>query len=341
MSKEAVSESFCIQYYPYSQLQQILDDDKVFTVFQFDRDTEFNHDDPRIVTIALPQFNKNKLIEVWTSYEPVTQRVENECIYQVSDSFLFISILIDESRFENITLATRYAYQKVTELKEQLGYIHNTRMWNYFPDINEETLGQERYKQFCEGRHEILADKNNLQKNFSAATAIGSQGPGLMVLSLSTRQPVSHVENPQQISAYLYPRNYGRKSPSFARATSMTLKMADHLYVSGTASIIGHQSQYQCDVKNQTRLSLDNIEALLNHAKRENECFPVTLDNLTLLKVYIRQAEDFQTIKTIMQQRTRKKTPIVYLHGDICRKELLVEVEGLYIQNCNNTANSR
>lgn len=289
MSK-SVFGSFCIQYYDSSDLDKVLEIKQVFAVFQFNNESTSYHNDPRLITISLPQFNEKKLIEVWTSNEKISQSTENECNYHLTDSFLFISILVDESKFDNISEATHHAYQQVTALKQRLGYVHNTRMWNYFPEINKETHGNERYKQFCEGRHVVLADH---QKNFSAASAIGSHGPGFIILSLSTKQPVSHVENPQQMSAYHYPKGYGKISPSFARATSMKLNTSDHLYVSGTASITGHKSQHHNDVANQTHLSLDNIEVLLNHAQKENKNFPVSIDSLSQLKVYIRHAKDY------------------------------------------------
>ncbi|MCK4709014.1 MAG: hypothetical protein KAU21_10395 [Gammaproteobacteria bacterium] len=334
---ESISGSFCIQYYDSSELDKVLKNNHVFAVFQFANETTSYQNDPRLITLALPQLNENKLIEVWTSNEELTQSVEGECCYHMTDSFLFISVQIDESRFENISEATQHAYSQVTALKQRLGYVHNTRMWNYFPGINRETQGNERYKQFCEGRHVVLADQNEHQKNFSAASAIGSHAPGLVVLSLSSNQPVSHVENPRQMSAYHYPKDYGKTSPSFARATSLKIKMTDHLYVSGTASITGHQSQHHDDVEKQTQLSLDNIEVLLNHAHKKNETFPVTIDSLSLLKVYIRHAEDYSVIKDILHRRSQQKVPILFLQGDICRSELLVEVEALYIQNCDKS----
>ncbi len=337
MSNQPASGPFCIQYHQSTRLKELLDDRKVFAVFQFDRDSAFDHDDPRLISIALPQINESKLIEVWSTNELVTQGVEDECIYQASESFLFISALINESRFNNISQATRYGYEKVTSIKNRLGYNHNTRLWNYFPDINREVRGKERYKQFCEGRHNVLTEHENFQENFSAATAIGSQGPGLMILSLSSRYPVSHVENPQQMSAYHYPENYGKKSPSFARATAMNIKSSDHLFVSGTSSILGHQSQHQFNVENQVNLTLDNIEVLLNHVKKGGGSFPVTIENLNLLKVYIRQEKDLPAIEHIIQRRFTQKVPVLYLRGDICRRELMVEVEGLYIQNCKSS----
>lgn len=332
---ESISGSFCIRYYDATELNKVLKNNRVFAVFQFGNETISSQKDTRLITLALPQFNENKQIEVWKSSEELTQKTDGECSYHVTNSFLFISILVDESRFNSIADATQYAYQQVTALKQRLGYVYNTRMWNYFPRINKEIQGNERYKQFCKGRYVVLADENDHQKNFSAASAIGSHGPGLIIFSLSTRQAVSHVENPCQMSAYHYPDEYGKTSPSFARATVMNLNMTDHLYVSGTASITGHQSQHLEDVKSQTHLSLDNIEVLLNHAHKGNENFPVSIDTLSLLKVYIRNPKDYPLIKDIMLQRSLQKVPILYLQGDICRSELLVEVEALYIQNCN------
>ena len=63
------------------------------------------------------------------------------------------------------------------------------------------------------------------------------------------------VENPRQVSAYRYPPTYGpRVADLLARGAGRTSAAATiALFISGTASIVGHETVHQGDVRAQTR----------------------------------------------------------------------------------------
>jgi chorismate lyase/3-hydroxybenzoate synthase len=339
MNENSTVSPFLVQYHPHSELESLLLNEQNFAVFEFALDSQNIINDHRVSRIPLAQLTGESLVEVWSTPQAIQSGEQGSCRYYVTDTFLFVSAFFDETRFADLSHATLDAYQQISDLKKQLGFDHNVRLWNFVSDINCDRQGVERYKTFCEGRLSFLEREAMGQKNFSAATAIGSHQSGFTVISLSVRNPVVHIENPRQVSAYHYPEIYARKSPAFARATAMTAAQTDYFFISGTASILGHQSQHHGDVEKQTELSLSNIEMLLNAASQQHG-IPVSMDSLTLLKVYVRNAGDMDIVKSMLQQRFSRVPATLFLHGDICRSELLVEIEALYIGTDLNSDSS-
>lgn len=73
----------------------------------------------------------------------------------------------------------------------------------------------------------------------------------------------------------------------------------------------------------------DNIEHFLTHVRRQCPMFEDKLDNLALLKTYLRRADNCALVRDHIQQRFGSNTyPLFYLQADICRKVLLIETEG-------------
>src|SRR5256884_6481225 len=100
-------------------------------------------------------------------------------------------------------------------------YPHLLRVWNYLPDINRDSHGTERYRQFNSARQQVLRECGRaLTGNVPAASALGAASDSpLVVYFLAARTAPTFLENPRQVSAYHYPRQYGSHSPLFSRAT--------------------------------------------------------------------------------------------------------------------------
>jgi chorismate lyase/3-hydroxybenzoate synthase len=131
------------------------------------------------------------------------------------------------------------------------------------------------------------------------------------------------VENPRQVSAYRYPQTYGPSSPIFSRAT---IAPQGALLISGTASIIGHASHHIGDPTAQLDETLRNVDALIGQAARQRNDLAASLRPTTCLKVYVRDASQLTQIDAHLRARHPDITT-VYLGADICRGELLLEVE--------------
>lgn len=224
--------------------------------------------------------------------------------------------------------ATALAYHEICATLDAQGSPHLLRVWNYLPDINREAQGSERYRQFNTARqHALRACGRAHTGRVPAASALGAASDGpLVVYFLASRTAPAFVENPRQVSAYNYPRQYGPHSPAFSRAT--LLQEADRvtLFISGTASIVGHHSLHAGDPGAQTRETLNNIEALLTEANRTASGARFSLRSLAC-KAYVRRPADLPVIRAALSDALGAGSEVVYLQADICRGDLLVEVE--------------
>lgn len=270
--------------------------------------------------------------EVWRTGLPVTTGVRGRIRYRSTDTMLFGAIELDEYAMAAETAgvsalhrATARAYREVFALLDDAGYPALFRAWNYFPAINAVVDGSERYWQFNAGRQEAFdAAGRSTAGSVPAACALGSDRGPFTLYFIALREAPRAIENPRQICAYHYPEQYGPRSPTFARA-SLALSLAPPvLFVSGTASIVGHETLHPGDVVAQTAESFRNIRAVLDEARRAGTSFD--LQDLAY-KVYVRNAEDLAAVRTCFHEQVGDRVPVVFVRADVCRGDLLVEIE--------------
>ena len=283
-----------------------------------------------VVCLDIPQFNGPSLAEVWTSTLPLTYHQTGGIHCAMNDEVLFGALQLEESPGTLLDTVTYTAYRHLLAQARALGYPHLLRVWNYFPRINRESGGLERYQRFCAGRHQALAEGlAGFPYSLPAGTAVGTMSGPLKIHFLASRQPGTHVENPRQVSAYEYPRVYGPRSPSFARASLRPSGSGSHLLIAGTASVVGHVSLHIGDPHKQTLEIMQNLNALLIHTEQLHGITRGQWHGQALFKVYIRHPEHFTTIRDILKEQLPSHTQVLYLQGDMCRSELLLEVEGI------------
>jgi chorismate lyase / 3-hydroxybenzoate synthase len=231
--------------------------------------------------------------------------------------------------------ATAQAYRQICATLDAETYPHLLRVWNYLPDINRTEHGGERYRQFnAARRHALRACGRALEGNVPAASVLGSPPASpLVVYFLAGRAPPSFLENPRQVSAYHYPREYGAYRPSFSRAALVRQRGAITLFISGTASIVGHRSLHIGDTAAQTREALANIEALLAEANRVARGARFELGALAC-KVYVRRPADLPLVQAELDHALGAGGRAIYLQADICREDLLVEIEAAAMYPC-------
>ena len=219
-------------------------------------------------------------------------------------------------------------YRDLIEAVRTQGFPEILRIWNFLPGINRGAGDLERYRRFCIGRGRALTEAGLDDATMCAATAIGSNDQSFRLFALAGRNPGLSIENPRQVPAWEYPRSYGPRSPAFARATAIyTERGGVGLMISGTASVVGHATVHPGDVLAQVDEAATNIEALLEVAARQLE--EPTLHRFgstSLVRVYVRQAADWPVIATRLRQRW-PDVSLAGLRGDICRRDLLVEIE--------------
>ena len=218
---------------------------------------------------------------------------------------------------------TRSAYLGLFQAIRARGFAYPIRIWNYFSRIHGDECGLERYQSFCIGRAQALDEMEMPEDAMPAATAIGTGAPGLFVYLIAAREPGLAVENPRQVSAWRYPEQYSPESPAFARATRIDTDIGAQLLLSGTASIIGHESRHIGDCAAQTREILANLDAL--HAAAGDDLPPPAW-----LRVYLRHPEDQPLVAGILAEHYPQPPALHWVRGDVCRRELLVEIEGVH-----------
>ncbi len=253
--------------------------------------------------------------------------------WQADETALYGIMDIDEAAFGPGPLAlqraTQDAYRRLFALLDGMGYPHLWRAWNYVADINVETDGLERYRQFNIGRHDAFVACHRLARgNVPAACALGTSDGPMSIAFLAGRSPAIPLENPRQVSAYDYPAAYGPRSPTFSRAVLAHPPGHELLLVSGTASIVGHRTVHVGDIAGQTRETLANIEALLGAANEKSLTGPYRLAELHL-RAYVRQPADVAVVRDIVEALAAPSAPVAYLRADICRADLLVEIEAV------------
>jgi len=298
--------------------------------------------------IGMPQLNAPPLIEAWLSGPPVCYRQAGSIRYACNDEVLFGCIALAEAAPAAFEGTVRRQYADILALLDAQGYPHPLRMWNYFPAINAVLDDIDRYQCFCRGRFEALQEyyADQFDQRLPAASAVGSHDGELVIYFIAAKTPGRHCENPRQLSAYHYPPRYGPRSPLFARATlkrwpesgscvSGTSAIhggrsgADYLYISGTASIVGHESLHLNDPRAQLDETLQNIRALIERTALDDGVAFRGLDSLTHIKVYIRYPEHFEPIERHLDSLFGAQVAKLYLTADICRAELLMEIEAI------------
>lgn len=270
------------------------------------------------------------ICEVWHCPEPLQSGQHGAIRYRQSETLLFGCVSLNEVAGKThppLQTTAEAAYQSIFQLLEARGFSAVLRFWNYFPAINQESHGIERYRQFNVGRQDaFLAHGHSVIGNVPAACALGSAGGGLHIAFMATRAAVIGIENPRQLSAYHYPSQYGPRSPTFSRAGLVRLGGRDMLFISGTASIVGHQTLHDGDVAAQTRECLHNITAIVAEANRLAPEADFRLDQLAY-KVYVRHPADLDAVRHAMAQFIAAEVPVIFLQADVCRADLLVEIE--------------
>jgi chorismate lyase/3-hydroxybenzoate synthase len=282
----------------------------------------------------------NDLCEVWRVANPAVQlsngAADARVSYRFSDDLLFGSLTIAEQAIEAhseagaLQRATEIAYQEIFDVLNETEHRHLIRVWNYLPEINAQAGGDERYRHFNSARQMAFRKSGRaIMGTVPAACALGSPaGSPLSIYFLAARRPAKMIENPRQTSAYHYPPKFGRHSPIFSRACVWGESGGGRLFVSGTASIVGHETIHRGDVVAQTRETMVNIAALLEEANRTVGSNRYALNGLKL-KVYVRKPSDLPAIEATLSELLKPAASIVYLQADVCREDLLVEIEAV------------
>ncbi|MBN2025127.1 MAG: dioxygenase [Pirellulales bacterium] len=219
------------------------------------------------------------------------------------------------------------------------------RTWLYLGDIVGLDDATQRYMELNRARSDFFqgirfgdgrAAASAGRAVYPASTGIGADGSDVLMSSIALatdRDDVRLVplENPRQTAAFDYAPNVSPRSPKFSRAMAVVAGSVATIFISGTASITDSTSRHAGDVRRQTQQTLENIADLVsgeNLARHGMAGCRATLDDLALVRVYVKRREDFEAAREVCRARLGE-LPTVFAVADVCRPELLVEIEGV------------
>lgn len=224
------------------------------------------------------------------------------------------------------------------------------RWWNFVPGILE-PLGAlaHRYMVFNAGRFHALEDAGGTGfGRLATASGVGHDGPDFVLHCLSARTAGRQIENPRQVPAWRYSLRYGPKPPCFARATRIEQGRLSWLLVGGTASVRGEDSFHSGDLRGQLEETLRNLAALVESAEdvepaagaeagggeAAGRVLPAAeltglLARYRHLRVYYPRPEHGAELEDELRRRLGSEVSLEMVAAELCRPELLVEIEGL------------
>lgn len=312
------------QYYSSDSPEQLLQQSGMLSLIKFNSSCE-----PPVETGLIPVGLKclagleNEIISMGD--KPITRGMSGRCHWSYSDNITCTSIWLSASECGDIENSTYKAYVELFRFIESTEHPNAFRIWNFIPNINQGDGDLEEYKKFCTGRLRAFTELGIPAGEFPAASALGHREQGAVIYVLSSSEHGVPYENPKQESAYRYPRQYGPSSPSFSRSTYIQLGEQKLLFISGTAGILGYETQAPGNLPLQLETTFSNIETLIGLTQ-------TTADAVQFLRVYIRHSEDFAYVS----EQVNKRFPgadISYVLADICRNDLLLEIEATV--NCS------
>ncbi len=236
------------------------------------------------------------------------------------------------------------AYAVVARTLDRVSARHPVRFWNFIPDIHScAEDGMDRYMIFNAGRFAAFSEWyggiDRFDHRLATATGIGHDGADLVIHALGSDRPGVHIDNPRQCNPHCYSKRYGPLPPCFARATviergetgpSLSL-------IGGTSSVFGEASVHDRDVAGQVEETFLNLSCLLetiggataSRSRLTREKKVDWLKSFRHFRVYYRVPDHADRIRKMVGERLPHLSNIEYLRSDICRRELLVEMEGI------------
>lgn len=285
------------------------------------------------IQTSLGTLSPDKLSQYWLTEHNVQQEQYKNVRLSKSKNMVFGHVLFSPIQENNFKVLCEQAYIEMFECLKQTGCIHLLRTWNFFPNITKvssENQKANNYDLFCQSRLRAMQSCKIDNKIYPAATVIGNHKDCLQIYFLASDTPGVAVENPRQISAYNYPVNIEQAQPLFSRGLLKTWGKQTHFYVSGTASIVGYKTLHINNVNAQLNEAINNIETLVTHANDQHGTKLNAQDDLLYMKIYIKRSKDVEQINQVLAARLSSSTPRILLLGDMCRDELLVEIEAFY-----------
>lgn len=295
---------------------------------------------PMVAYVAHAPMDATLVAEV-TYWEQTPKSIEYNDDYIVIDN----DYILSGGLSSDIKLHTGHQadniFKRVAEIfsAEGVSPANIVRQWNYIERITDITLDGQNYQLFNDSRSRFY-NSCEWPNGYPAATGIGTQFGGVVVVFDVMRNSDEHshaIDNPLQISAHAYSQQVlinpdkaqHKTTPKFERARHViSADGSQMLYISGTAAIRGEES-CKADIEEQTALTMENIAKLADKETLETYGVKEAADlEYKMLRIYLKHNFNLEVVKSWFETHY-PTTPKVFLLADICREELLIEIEGI------------
>lgn len=273
---------------------------------------------PGVIHVPLAPLGQAPVFEVWQAADRAEPFRAGTAAGRVGKHYCFAAVEIADDPTFLLEQRVEEAYRDLFLFLQQAGEFQPIRLWNYIADIVAHQDGMERYWRFNIGRQRAFATLLR-QERPPVATGIGCAGGRTVIYGLGARTAAEPVENPRQVSAYAYPERYGPASPGFSRASRHE---SGTLFISGTASIVGHETRHPGDFHAQLRETLKNLDLMMRLT--EEGCAGA---GRWLVKTYLRDGAHAAALEAALAASLPPGTETLHLVAEICRRDLLVEIE--------------
>ena len=297
----------------------------------------FGAERPMSALIVQPPLGTTLYAEV-TTIEQAGEISYNED-YILLDNEVIISGGIYASQDGSIGEQAGEIFQRMGAILSTEGLVVNdiVRQWNFIEHITSCSAQGQNYQQFNDARSRFYSGAE-WSNGYPAATGIGAEGGGVAILFVAVRHSSNisrAVDNPLQISAHAYSqqvliegREKQKSTPKFERARWVGSTPKDMIYISGTAAIRGEES-LQADAAEQIAMTMENIAHLVSTENQSRHDVPQPkARQYEILRVYVKREESWREIANWINKNCPCQN-VAFLKADICRAELLVEVEGI------------
>ncbi len=295
---------------------------------------------------ALPPWVYEQLGAYAVSRHPVDANGMSIQVADAKDLALVSVVVPDVLSLQSLKFQRRVteAYAAVARTLDRVNARHPVRFWNFIPDIHSCAKdGMDRYMIFNAGRFAAFSEWyggiDRFDQSLPTATGVGHDGADLVIHALGSDRPGLHIANPRQSNPHCYSKRYGPLPPCFARATVIERGAATPSLwlIGGTSSVIGEASVHDRDVVGQVEETFLNLSCLLetiggataSQGTSTRDTKADWLKSFRHFRVYYRVPDHADRIRQMVGQRLPHLSNVEYLRCDICRRELLVEMEGI------------
>ena len=301
-----------------------------------------------IVEACREHFGKAAPVVTCVAQKPIGTTLTAEVLYLREDATVEYSedyiIIRGEKGAELITKGIHFLHEgdtgaqarrifgRIREILDNEGFKVNeiVRQWNYIEGITHTDGKIQNYQLFNDARSAFYGSVD-WPNGYPAATGIGCSEGGVTVSVYAVKDCATvskPIDNPIQVPAHKYSgkvlkegREAVRTTPKFERARLLD----DTVLVSGTAAIKGENSEISTDPLLQSEAAIDVMEHLVAPGNIFPDC---PRFHFEAIRVYIKNEKDIPAIVSSLTAHW-KGVPIHFLMADICRPELLLELEGI------------